>query len=218
MRTETKHLFNEQVSPNIKSLVLKKRAGIQLTEREQKKLNCFNESVSMVMPPKYHDRISPTGRIAKTFGNQEPIGDEDEEEIDLDEILREMGYYEDEENEEELTDEEYQELMNDLGLDEEDVREYIREIIREKFHEEMELDDEEGPVGEVPDYEEIVMELETMGDDDIEENITYNIDYKSYNPSKYHNITRTFNNERHFNNWYSWMVKQGLKIIGVHKA
>ena len=36
MRTETKHLFNEQVSPNIKALVLKKRAGIQLTEREQK--------------------------------------------------------------------------------------------------------------------------------------------------------------------------------------
>ena len=110
-------------------------------------------------------------------------------------------------------------LHRDLGdTEEEDIREYVREIVREKFHEEMELDDEEGPVGEVPDYEEIVMELETMGDDDIEENITYDIDYISYGGrgKKYHRITRTFNNDNHFSNWYKWMNKQGLKILGVH--
>ena len=41
----------------------------------------------MVQPSKYHDRTSPTGRLLKTWGNSEEDLDQ---EIDLDEILREM--------------------------------------------------------------------------------------------------------------------------------
>jgi len=185
-----------------------KLKGNQLIERLKKLSNPINESVPMVMPTKYHDRISPTGRLTKTFGNQKSIEDmEDDEEVNLEDILREMGYGEEEEEEFDLGD-----------YDEEELREYIQNQIREGFHEEMEnLEYEDGPVGDKLELDELVMDIENGMEGDIDESITYNIDYKSYNPSKYHNITRTFNNERHFNNWYSWMTKQGLKIIGVHK-
>ena len=115
-RVETKYLFTEGVSPFVKSLILKKRAGIKLTEKENKRLEQFNEVVSMVSPTSLHNRIVKPPK---------PIEDmEDDEEIDLDEILREMGYYDEEEDEElELGD-----------YDEDDIREYVKEIVREDFY------------------------------------------------------------------------------------
>jgi len=115
-RVETKYLFTEGVSPFVKSLILKKRAGIKLTEKENKRLEQFNEVVSMVSPTALHNRIVKPPK---------PIEDmEDEAEIDLDEILREMGYYDEEEDEElELGD-----------YDEDDIREYVKEIVREDFY------------------------------------------------------------------------------------
>ena len=82
-----------------------------------------------------------------------------------------------------------------------------------------EYDYTDGPLGTDLELDELVMELEFGSDDnELEEDITYNIDYVSYRGSgkKYHNITRSFKNDRHFSNWYKWMNKQGLKIIGVH--
>ena len=93
MRTETKHLFNEEVSPNIKSLILKTRAGIILNENEKRKLNRFNESVSMKEIPKNPKGLVPPNHIPK------PDEDELEDMIDLDELLREMGYGDDEDTE-----------------------------------------------------------------------------------------------------------------------
>ena len=83
-----------------------------------------------------------------------------------------------------------------------------------------EYDYKDGPIGEDLELEELVMELEYGSDDGLDEDITYNIDYVSYRHSgkKYHNITRSFNNNRHFDNWYKWMNKQGLKIIGVDEV
>lgn len=83
-----------------------------------------------------------------------------------------------------------------------------------------EYDYTDGPIGEDLELDELVMELEYGSDDGLDEDITYNIDYVSYRHSgkKYHNITRSFNNDRHFHNWYKWMNKQGLKIIGVDEV
>ncbi len=109
IRVETKHLFREGVSPHIKSLILKRRAGITLTEREKNKLKCFNESVSMVSPTALHNRIvkppQPTEE-PKTFDELDM-----DDEIDLQEILDEMGYGEDEEDEFEK---ELDEIFNEL--------------------------------------------------------------------------------------------------------
>ena len=83
-----------------------------------------------------------------------------------------------------------------------------------------EYDYTDGPIGEDLELDELVMELEYGSDDGLDEDITYNIDYVSYRHSgkKYHNITRSFNNDRHFDNWYKWMNNQGLKIIGVDEV
>lgn len=96
--------------------------GRDLRERFMKLSKPLNESVSMVEPTKYHNRVSPTSKILQTFHKQndsiEDMDDDDEidlqelidelnseieDEIDLDEILEEMGYYdEDEEDLDEL--------------------------------------------------------------------------------------------------------------------
>lgn len=115
MRIESKHLFSENISPFVKSLVMKRRAGIQLTEREERRLEKeskkMNDSVvSMVEPTKYHNRLSPTNHLKKTFGSELPT-DELEDEIDLDEILKEMGYDEDEMDITQLSKSELKELI-----------------------------------------------------------------------------------------------------------
>lgn len=60
MRLPTKKLFCENTSPFIKALILKKRAGIPLTECEVKQFEkeILKETVSMVEPTKYHNRLS----------------------------------------------------------------------------------------------------------------------------------------------------------------
>ena len=96
-RIETKHLFSENTSPNIKRIVMMKRSGIPISKRDEEKLKRFSESVSMTLPPPKHER----DRVQKSMiwnGNDiSDIEDELEDEVDLDEILKEMGYNEDEE-------------------------------------------------------------------------------------------------------------------------
>ena len=102
IRIETKHLFNEGVSPHIKSLVMKKRAGIKLTDKEESKLKRFSESVSMVERPKNRTQVQLPKPIEepKSFDD---LGDDEELELqelidelmldmELQEILEEMGY------------------------------------------------------------------------------------------------------------------------------
>ena len=102
IRIETKQLFNESVSPHIKSLVLKRRAGIKLTEKEESKLKRFSESVSMVEIPKNRTQV----QLPKPIEEPKSFDDlDDDEELDLEEliedfmfemelqeILEEMGY------------------------------------------------------------------------------------------------------------------------------
>ena len=126
--------LNENISPNQRRLRLKELSGQKLTEKEKQTL-LRKESVSMVQPSKYHDRTSPTGRLLKTWGNS----DEDlDQEIDLDEILREMGYEGEEETEDELSDEEYQQVMKDLGLDEEEDEDFLTEYELQEIIDELE--------------------------------------------------------------------------------
>ena len=82
-----------------------KRAGIRLTN---KKKNRLNESVTQILPMKYHDRMGIQGSMMKQFKDLD-----DDEELDLSEfiddddsdndseifdaILKEMGYGVDEE-------------------------------------------------------------------------------------------------------------------------
>ena len=93
IRVETKHLFSENTSPFVKSIIMKKRAGLKITEQEERRLQRFNESVSMKEIPK-----NPKGLVPPNYIPQ-PDEDELEDMIDLDELLREMGYGDDEDTE-----------------------------------------------------------------------------------------------------------------------
>ena len=99
-------LINENTSQYLKKLVLMKRAGIELNPIQKKRLQ---ESVSMVSPTPLHNRIvkppQPTEE-PKTFDELDM-----DDEIDLQEILDEMGYGEDEEDEFEK---ELDEIFNEL--------------------------------------------------------------------------------------------------------
>ena len=217
-------LGDQNLSPNQRRLRLKELSGQILTESEKKKLkprkSLLNESVvSMVELPKNSDRMSPTQSLKNTFGSKKSIEDYDEDEdIDLEEILREMGYYEEDESDVKVPIGDDEDIELDIeDYDEDELREYIRNQIQ-GFRKELEnLDYEVGPIGDELELDEIVMDIDS-DEDDLDENITYDVDYISYNggKKKCHRITRTFNNDNHFSNWYKWMNKQGLKILGVH--
>lgn len=106
IRIETKHLFNEGVSPHIKSLVMKRRAGIKLTEKEESKLKRFSESVSMVSPSAHSHKMglqTPPKPIEepKSFDDLE-----DDEELDLQELIDEL-----------ILEMELQEVLEEMGYE-----------------------------------------------------------------------------------------------------
>ena len=124
-------LKDSTLSPNQRRIRLMELGGITITEKEKKRL--LNESVSMVEIPKNRTQVVPKKP------HPQP-----EDEIDLDEILREMGYYDDEEDDlrEDFTDEveeddsisnmsrkELKQMIQDIVLDTMDEEEELHEII-----------------------------------------------------------------------------------------
>ena len=75
---------------------------------------------------------------------------------------------------------------------------------------------------EIIDLDELLKELGLDGIedddelDDLEEGITYDISYKSPFSKRYSTVRKTFNDDRHFTNYYSLMMRKGYKIIGVY--
>lgn len=45
--------------------------------------------------------------------------------------------------------------------------------------------------------------------------MTQIITYKGYR-GRYHTITKTFVDDRHFSNWYKMMTRKGCSIVGVY--
>lgn len=75
---------------------------------------------------------------------------------------------------------------------------------------------------EIIDLDELLKELGLDGIedddelDDLEEGITYDISYKSPFSKRYSTVRKTFNDDRHFTNYYSLLSRKGYKIIGVY--
>ena len=130
------------ISPNRRRLRLMELSGIPLTEIQKKRL--LSESVSMVLPPPKHER----DRVQKSMiwnGNDiSDIDDEfEEDEIDLDEILHELGYY-DEENEDDLredfTDEEDEDdILSNMSREE--LKQMIQSVVLDTMEEEDDLNE-----------------------------------------------------------------------------
>jgi len=135
---------DKNISPNQRRLRLMELSGIPLTEIQKKIL--LSESVSMILPPLKHER----DRVQKSMiwnGNDiSDIEDEfDSEEIDLDEILHELGYYDDEEDEsddlrEDFTDEEDEDdILSNMSREE--LKTMIQNIVLDTMEEEDDLNE-----------------------------------------------------------------------------
>ena len=113
---------DKHISPNQRRLRLMELSGISLTEKQKKRL--MSESVSMVLPQPKHERDRVSNSMIWNGNDISDIEDEvEEEEIDLEEILNEMGYYGDEEElSSELTEEELESIIN--GLEDDSLNEF----------------------------------------------------------------------------------------------
>jgi hypothetical protein len=116
-------LTDNNISPNQRRLRLMELGGIQITDKQKKRLkprtSCINEVVSMVEIPRNRMGIVP----------KEPIQEPDEE-IDIDEILKEMGYGEEEEEEDD----------NILTMNKTELKKMIQDIVYNIIDEEDDLD------------------------------------------------------------------------------
>ena len=133
---------DKNISPNQRRLRLMELSGIPLTETQKKRL--LSESVSMVLPPPKHER----DRVQKSMiwnGNDiSDIEDEfEEDEVNLEEILDELGYYDKEESDdlrEDFTDEvEEGETMSNMSREE--LKTMIQNIVLDTMEEEDDLNE-----------------------------------------------------------------------------
>ena len=115
-------LTDNNISPNQRRLRLMELGGIQITDKQKKRLkprtSCINEVVSMVEIPKNRMGIVP----------KEPIQEPDEE-IDIEEILKEMGYGEEEDDDD-----------NILTMKKTELKKMIQDIVYNIIDEEDDLD------------------------------------------------------------------------------
>ena len=104
--SNNKILLSENTSPNIKRLILMQRAGMELTPKQLERLN---KTINMEHP-----------QIKR---NTSKIDDDSEFDDLLDEILKEMGYYNDDEYDgdeidvddlPDVSDEEMEQIIRDL--------------------------------------------------------------------------------------------------------
>ena len=141
-RIETKHLFSENTSPNIKRIVMMKRSGIPISKRDEEKLKRFSESVSMTLPPPKHERDRVQKSMIRNGNDISDIEDEFEDEEIFDQILREMGYGEDEEDEEYDIDENEDEEYDIQTMTSSEIKELIKTEVQNYFDNTFENPDE----------------------------------------------------------------------------
>ena len=127
---------DKHISPNQRRLRLMELSGVPITDIQKKRI--LNESVSMVLPPLKHER----DRVGNSMiWNGNDISDiEDEDEVDLDEILKEMGYEEPEDLEDDFeSDDEEDEGISNLSKTE--LKELIRDVVMDTLDEEDDLNE-----------------------------------------------------------------------------
>ena len=116
-------------------------SGIPLTEIQKKRL--LSESVSMILPPLKHER----DRVGNSIWNGNDISDiEDEveeDEVDFEEILHELGYYDEEESDdlrEDFTDEvEEDDILSNMSREE--LKQMIQSVVLDTMEEEDDLNE-----------------------------------------------------------------------------
>ena len=134
--------LNENISPNQRRIRLMELSGIPLTENDKRKLKPRTESVSMKEIPKNRKGVVPPNYIPQ------PDEDELEDMVDLDEILREMGYLESDDVRGDSSVEVYED-EDVLKMDKNSLKQLIKQELDEYFNEDFE---DEYDLNEVIEY------------------------------------------------------------------
>ena len=125
-------LNENNISPNQRRIRLMELSNIPLTEDEKRYLKPRTESVSLKEIPKNRKGVVPPNHIPQ------PDEDELEDMVDLDEILREMGYEESDDLREDFTDE-VEEDDSISNMSREELKQMIQDIVLDTMDEEEEL-------------------------------------------------------------------------------
>jgi len=125
-------LNENNISPNQRRIRLMELSNIPLTEDEKRYLKPRTESVSLKEIPKNRKGVVPPNYIPQ------PDEDELEDMVDLDEILREMGYEESDDLREDFTDE-VEEDDSISNMSREELKQIIQDIVLDTMDEEEEL-------------------------------------------------------------------------------
>ena len=123
-------LNENNISPNQRRIRLMELSNIPLTEDEKRYLKPRTESVSLKEIPKNRKGVVPPNYIPQ------PDEDELEDMVDLDEILREMGYLESDDLRDEV--EEDDTISN---MSREELKQMIQGIVLDTMEEEDDLNE-----------------------------------------------------------------------------
>ena len=119
----------KNLSPNQRRLRLQELSGIPISEKNKRRI--MTENVGMVLPMKYHDRMKIQSSVNKSF---------EDDEVDLDEILKEMGYSDEEDLRDEI-DEDEGEDDNVGNMSRSELKQLIQGIVLDTMEEEDDLNE-----------------------------------------------------------------------------
>ena len=126
-------LNENNISPNQRRIRLMELSGVPLTEDDKRKLKPRTESVSMKEIPKNRKGVVPPNYIPQ------PDEDELEDMVDLDEILREMGYEESDDLRDEVDEVEEDDTISNMSREE--LKQMIQGIVLDTMEEEDDLNE-----------------------------------------------------------------------------
>ena len=139
-------LNENNISPNQRRIRLMELSNIPLTEDEKRYLKPRTESVSLKEIPKNRKGVVPPNYIPQ------PDEDELEDMVDLDEILREMGYGDSDDLRGDSSDE-VEEDEDVLKMDKNSLKQLIKQELDEYFNEDFENElEDEFDLNEVIEY------------------------------------------------------------------
>ena len=133
---------DKHISPNQRRLRLMELSGVPITDIQKKRI--LNESVSMVLPPLKHERDRVGNSMIWNGNDISDIEDEvEEDEVDLEEILHELGYYDDEESDDLREDfnDEVEEDETISNMSREELKTMIQNIVLDTMEEEDDLNE-----------------------------------------------------------------------------
>ena len=126
-------LNENNISPNQRRIRLMELSNIPLTEDEKRYLKPRTESVSLKEIPKNRKGVVPPNYIPQ------PDEDELEDMVDLDEILREMGYEESDDLRDEVDEVEEDDTISNMSREE--LKQMIQGIVLDTMEEEDDLNE-----------------------------------------------------------------------------